>query len=422
MNTEEFGKTIKAKHPEYQDMSDFDVGTKMLSKYPQYKDMVDGNETSLGSKIQQGFYKIPVLGDIAQVIGASTGGLAAAIKTPQIQKQTMANQEKSRQLAIAARSELDPETKKKMLDESRRLSQEAGERASEYSKTVDSVMPEWSKNKESPTKNNVKEMLTAYGVPSARAGLAAGELVMLFGGGVPKMGPQGAGALKALGRIGVKTAAGSTLGAAQGFTSGDNKTIEERVESAKTGAEIGGILSFLGSAGGEAINGIKNVNKTKLASDLARKVTNTKDKISLTKSVSSKIDELMTSPDAPKVNYDLVKSKVESRAMTLSGKTRDAVLSNLDAEPNGFLTLKDAIDKKRGAGFSINASGSTAKFNELMREELAKELHNVSPQLENLDNLYHVIKSAQKSKFVKKAITGIILGSGTKVGWNLFNK
>jgi len=36
----QFGQTIKAKHPEYSDMSDEDVATKVLAKYPQYRDMV----------------------------------------------------------------------------------------------------------------------------------------------------------------------------------------------------------------------------------------------------------------------------------------------------------------------------------------------------------------------------------------------
>lgn len=36
----QFGQTIKARHPEYADMADEDVGSKVLAKYPQYQDMV----------------------------------------------------------------------------------------------------------------------------------------------------------------------------------------------------------------------------------------------------------------------------------------------------------------------------------------------------------------------------------------------
>lgn len=37
---QQFGQTIKAKHPEYADLSDEAVGQKVLDKYPQYRDMV----------------------------------------------------------------------------------------------------------------------------------------------------------------------------------------------------------------------------------------------------------------------------------------------------------------------------------------------------------------------------------------------
>jgi len=40
MNIEEFGKTIKQKYPQYNDLPDKDLGAKMLAKYPQYQDIV----------------------------------------------------------------------------------------------------------------------------------------------------------------------------------------------------------------------------------------------------------------------------------------------------------------------------------------------------------------------------------------------
>lgn len=43
MNIEEFGKKIKSKYPEYNDMSDADIGSRMLNKYPEYKDVVGTN-------------------------------------------------------------------------------------------------------------------------------------------------------------------------------------------------------------------------------------------------------------------------------------------------------------------------------------------------------------------------------------------
>lgn len=41
----QFGQTIKAKHPEYADLGDEDLGRKVLAKYPQYADMVDSGPT-----------------------------------------------------------------------------------------------------------------------------------------------------------------------------------------------------------------------------------------------------------------------------------------------------------------------------------------------------------------------------------------
>lgn len=40
LTLEQFGKTIKAKYPQYNDVSDAELGQRMISKYPQYKDMV----------------------------------------------------------------------------------------------------------------------------------------------------------------------------------------------------------------------------------------------------------------------------------------------------------------------------------------------------------------------------------------------
>jgi len=41
MTIDEFGRTIKTKYPQYNDLSDADLGQKMLAKYPQYSDMID---------------------------------------------------------------------------------------------------------------------------------------------------------------------------------------------------------------------------------------------------------------------------------------------------------------------------------------------------------------------------------------------
>lgn len=78
MSLEQFGQTIKAKHPEYGDMSDADVANRVLAKYPQYKDMVAT--------------PTPVV-DMSHVAGAGPGGvpqLAAHPQTPAMQSSLLA--------------------------------------------------------------------------------------------------------------------------------------------------------------------------------------------------------------------------------------------------------------------------------------------------------------------------------------------
>jgi hypothetical protein len=52
LSLEQFGQSVKAKHPEYADMSDADVANKVLAKYPQYRDMVQATPTSPQSWVQ----------------------------------------------------------------------------------------------------------------------------------------------------------------------------------------------------------------------------------------------------------------------------------------------------------------------------------------------------------------------------------
>lgn len=53
---EQFGQTIKAKYPQYNDIPDAELGQKILDKYPQYKDMV--TPATIGGPTQ------PTMGDI----------------------------------------------------------------------------------------------------------------------------------------------------------------------------------------------------------------------------------------------------------------------------------------------------------------------------------------------------------------------
>jgi len=53
---EQFGQTIKAKYPQYNDIPNAELGTKMLAKYPQYKDMVVTTPAAPQPK-QPGFFE-----------------------------------------------------------------------------------------------------------------------------------------------------------------------------------------------------------------------------------------------------------------------------------------------------------------------------------------------------------------------------
>jgi hypothetical protein len=72
MTTEQFGKQIKTKYPQYKDISDAELGKKMLTKYPQYNDMVKSDQT--GQTVKPFLSGHPILKGISDFIG--TTGLA----------------------------------------------------------------------------------------------------------------------------------------------------------------------------------------------------------------------------------------------------------------------------------------------------------------------------------------------------------
>ena len=62
---QQFGASIKAKHPEYRDMDDTALGKAVLAKYPQYSDMVSAEPTAVGGDLRAGS-DIPVYSDLGQ--------------------------------------------------------------------------------------------------------------------------------------------------------------------------------------------------------------------------------------------------------------------------------------------------------------------------------------------------------------------
>jgi hypothetical protein len=51
---QQFGQSIKAKHPEYKDMDDAALGKSVLGKYPQYSDLVEQETPKIGGSLKAG--------------------------------------------------------------------------------------------------------------------------------------------------------------------------------------------------------------------------------------------------------------------------------------------------------------------------------------------------------------------------------
>lgn len=55
MTLQEFGKKIKTKYPQYNDLEDIELGKKILAKYPQYQDMVDDKSEKISLNRESNF-------------------------------------------------------------------------------------------------------------------------------------------------------------------------------------------------------------------------------------------------------------------------------------------------------------------------------------------------------------------------------
>lgn len=133
MTIEKFGKTIKQKYPQYQDMSDLELGEKMLAKFPQYQDMITG--TDLDSQTTSKASLISSLKNVGQkVVGglAKAGeffgqkplaeGAAISLTTPYAQKMTQESSQQAKETQDLVRQKLheatlagDTETKNRLV-------------------------------------------------------------------------------------------------------------------------------------------------------------------------------------------------------------------------------------------------------------------------------------------------------------------
>lgn len=75
MTIEQFGRSIKAKYPQYNDVGDAELGQKMLVKYPQYNDMVQANSPEKPAR--QGFLSLVGHGIASGVTQAANAAIGA---------------------------------------------------------------------------------------------------------------------------------------------------------------------------------------------------------------------------------------------------------------------------------------------------------------------------------------------------------
>lgn len=235
-------------------------------------------ETTFGEKLRN----VPLIGNTLSTLSTIASGQLGKAGTDAMEKVTMDKQNKARELAIAARNEMDPNTKKEMLAESKRLSQEASSEMEKFANLVKGGMIDYGTT-ESPT--SIGDYAKTYG----RQGLATGvELGTLISPAVT--GITGA-ATSFGGKVGSAALAGGVTGGLYGATKDVNATAGERLTSGLTGAVAGAAIAGSVSAASQGIQalaksptfkklvGSKGTDKVKLKkawADLAKESTENK--------------------------------------------------------------------------------------------------------------------------------------------------
>lgn len=224
-----------------------------------------GQQTTQDTRTwSQKLQDVPILGDLSGTITTAGTGLGALLTQGIIDKRTSADQAKSLELAKQAQKEKDPTKKQQLLEQSRQLSQGAGELATKQAETVRSGIGYFS-DRESPT--NLVESLKTYGPQAVRTGVTAGSLLapMLAGAGLAGFAPTAAGRI-----VGAGTQ-GALMGGIYGLAQQDEATATQRLEDsligAGTGAVVGTALQGLIETAGGIKNAIKNLS-TKASSKL----------------------------------------------------------------------------------------------------------------------------------------------------------
>lgn len=196
-----------------------------------------------------------------------------------------------------------------------------------------------------------------------------------LGAKIPGIGPAGKGVLPAVGRIGTKTTASALLGAGTGFASGDieEKTVQERINQAKAGATVGGVLGFGGSVIQEGMNVVRN--RDDIAKQLANTYKTTKDRISLDKKIWNKVEEAAQKNPTEIKNSDIVDKLITKAKADFgeSGTRYKSVMEKLLSEDRSKVyNTQQAIKIGANIPYSPKTS-STQKWIDVNKKDIISQ-------------------------------------------------
>lgn len=266
----------------------------------------------------------------------------------------------------------------------------------------------------------------AMEVVNATKDAAIAGATTYVGAKIPVMGPNGKTFMSTVGRIGTKTAAGAGAGAVAGFGQGDlqDTSLQERTSNAKTGAIIGGVSSGLVGTGQEAVNAIKNINKTQAGINLAKSLEKVKDKVSTDKKIWNMIVKEAGKSNEKISNADVV-NLIKERAKTdfgASGKDYKKILSMLaDEDISRIYSAEEAAKIGARLPFSVK----TGPLNNWFRNTKKDVIGNLLPDsVSDLKKLYSLNKQLKKPVgwLIKKIAAGSAIGTAGAVGYNILKK
>lgn len=351
MTIEQFGQTIKQKYPEYNDLSDVEVGRKTLLKYPEYQDMIsiDGasSKKGLGERI---------LGGIAGIIGGKelASGTSQAITSLTKDPRILATQnaQSSGQLIESAKKLPMGDRRSSLLQQAHQASSVDAEQAK-----IDLA--------EIPTNKQVLGSAAKLGLTTATLGT-----------------PGVASGIKGVAGLATRVAEGGLTGAAYQALSnmeGGKKAIQGNVGVAAT---VGGAIPLIGAAY-QGIKGlipktgqkiqfsvikpssadikdgfdINTLKKYNLGGSLGQTAHKTQDKLDdLTRQLQSRVKRTDVAVDLHDVYQRTTKKLVGDKAKNFGNiaSTR-RVLQNLENEidevsSSGLVDLAESQVVKQSAG------------------------------------------------------------------------